>query len=94
VIVGKDYLSHEGFVEVIDQGKGMNREEIDRLGIPFFSTKKGGTGLGLSVSYSIIQAHHGRIEVDSTVRGGTKFRICLPDNEKLQAMKSRQDADT
>lgn len=94
VIVGKDYLSHEGYVEVIDQGDGMKREDIDRLGIPFFSTKKGGTGLGLSVSYSIIQAHQGRIEVDSTVKKGTKFRICLPDKEKLQAMKTRQDADT
>ncbi|KFE64929.1 PAS domain-containing sensor histidine kinase [Hyalangium minutum] len=74
---------HEGnevVVSISDTGKGMEPETRAKLFTPFFTTKPRGqgTGLGLSVSQSIISRHHGRIEVDSTLGQGTTFRVYLP----------------
>ena len=63
-----------------DTGVGISEEDMKRLFEPFFSTKRDGTGLGLSVSYGIIDAHQGSIDVDSTVGQGTTFSISLPLN--------------
>jgi len=70
----------EVWVEVEDTGKGIAPENLSRIFDPFFTTKPvgQGTGLGLSLSYSIIQKHHGRIEVSSEVGKGTVFRVWLP----------------
>jgi two-component system NtrC family sensor kinase len=65
-------------VEVEDTGCGIPRESMDKIFEPFFSTKKEGSGLGLAVSFGIIHNHQGRIEVDSEVAKGTRFRISLP----------------
>jgi signal transduction histidine kinase len=67
-------------VEVIDSGTGIPPEIIGRVFDPFFSTKKNGdgSGLGLSVSYGIIKAHGGGIEVSSEVGHGSVFRVVLP----------------
>ena len=67
-------------VEFRDNGCGINPENLKRIFDPFFTTKPIGigTGLGLSLSYSIIQKHHGRIEVESTLDIGTCFKIFLP----------------
>jgi signal transduction histidine kinase len=67
--------------EVIDDGAGIPRNEIARIFEPFYTTKPAGrgTGLGLSVCYSIIVQHGGRIEVDSAVGAGSTFRIVLPN---------------
>lgn len=67
-------------VEIEDTGSGIEPENLNKLFDPFFTTKPigQGTGLGLSVSYGIIQAHHGSIEVDSKVGEGTCFKIALP----------------
>ena len=61
-----------------DQGCGIPPERITRLGEPFYSTKEKGTGLGLMVSYRIIEAHHGHIHVESQVNQGTTIDILLP----------------
>ena len=60
---------------------GIPRNEIARIFEPFYTTKPAGrgTGLGLSVCYSIIAQHGGRIEVDSAVGAGSTFRILLPN---------------
>jgi two-component system NtrC family sensor kinase len=67
-------------VEVIDTGRGMDAETLDHVFEPFFTTKPAGsgTGLGLSVSYGIVQAHGGAITVESAPGLGTTFRITLP----------------
>ena len=65
-------------VEIEDTGCGIPDEHLDKIFEPFFSTKKEGTGLGLAVSYGIIQNHQGRIKVDSKKGVGSRFRITLP----------------
>jgi signal transduction histidine kinase/DNA-binding response OmpR family regulator len=61
-----------------DNGCGILPEDIDRIFDPFFSTKPNGTGLGLFVTYGIVQGHHGAIEVESKVNTGTTFTLRLP----------------
>lgn len=65
-------------IEVTDTGRGMSKEEMDHLFEPFYSTKKEGTGLGLWVSYQIIQNHGGEIAIKSKVGQGTSVIITLP----------------
>ena len=75
--------SHDGdavVVEISDTGSGMSEETLKRVFEPFFTTKPAGegTGLGLSVSYGIVEAHSGTISVESAAGRGTTFRIVLP----------------
>ena len=68
------------WVEVEDSGKGIAEENLSRIFDPFFTTKPigQGTGLGLSLSYGIVQKHGGQMEVRSVVGQGTTFRVWLP----------------
>lgn len=68
-------------VEITDDGEGISKENLDKIGDPFFTTKPPGvgTGLGLFITYSIIDEHDGKIEVNSIVKKGTKIRIELPN---------------
>ena len=67
-------------VEIADTGIGISEKNIDRIFDPFFTTKDAGrgTGLGLSVSYGIIEQHGGKIEVASSPGNGSIFKILLP----------------
>lgn len=67
-------------VDISDTGDGIPRENLNRIFDPFFTTKSigKGTGLGLAVTYGIIQEHGGRIFVDSDAGKGTRFRLKLP----------------
>ncbi|MBL8520818.1 MAG: hypothetical protein JNK75_09100 [Betaproteobacteria bacterium] len=67
-------------IEVSDNGKGIAPEHLPRIFDPFFTTKPvgEGTGLGLSIAYKIVNAHGGRIAVDSTPGCGTTFSVFLP----------------
>jgi signal transduction histidine kinase/CheY-like chemotaxis protein len=61
-----------------DTGIGIPPEMLDRIFDPFTTTKNTGSGLGLFVSYGIIEGHHGSIKVDSTPNKGTTFTVSLP----------------
>jgi two-component system sensor histidine kinase PilS (NtrC family) len=65
-------------IEVEDTGPGMPPDVQEKIFEPFFSTKDGGTGLGLATVHRIIGTHKGRIEVESQPGHGTTMRICLP----------------
>lgn len=69
-------------IRFIDQGQGIPPERVSRLGEPFYTTKEKGTGLGLMVSYKIIEAHCGNIEVHSEVGKGTTVDVILPLTNK------------
>jgi signal transduction histidine kinase len=68
----------EVYLHLIDTGKGMTSEVLSRMFRPFFSTKPGGTGLGLPTTRKIIEAHGGVLSVQSEVGKGTKFTLTLP----------------
>jgi PAS domain S-box-containing protein len=63
---------------VADTGPGIPAEEISRIFDPFFTTKRTGTGLGLSVTYGIIQEHGGTVDVQSRPGAGTTFILSFP----------------
>jgi two-component system NtrC family sensor kinase len=65
-----------------DTGQGMSPETVARLFEPFFTTKEQGSGLGLHISYTIIQSLNGKIEVSSAIGRGTIFTILLPLKRK------------
>jgi signal transduction histidine kinase len=76
----------EVWVEISDTGCGIPAEDLKRIFDPFFTTKPVGmgTGLGLSVSYGIIEEHRGRIEVSSQVGQGSTFRVTLPIHHLIE----------
>lgn len=65
-------------VSITDRGSGIPEDKIKRLGQPFYTTKERGTGLGLMVSYKIIEEHQGQVDVESEEGKGTTFHITLP----------------
>ncbi|MCE9634325.1 MAG: HAMP domain-containing protein [Planctomycetes bacterium] len=65
-------------ISVRDTGRGIAPEHRERLFEPFFTTRPDGTGLGLSVSYGIVQSHGGRIDVASEAGRGSTFAVALP----------------
>ncbi|MFD2611333.1 ATP-binding protein [Paenibacillus gansuensis] len=72
--------SKSGMVEILikDEGVGMTKEQVDRLGSPYYSLKESGTGLGLMVSYQIIRDMKGKVQVKSEIGKGTTVSIQLP----------------
>jgi signal transduction histidine kinase len=65
-------------IEVKDNGRGIAPEHLPNIFRPFYTTKGDGTGLGLSLARRIVEDHHGRIDVTSTLGKGTTFAVVLP----------------
>jgi two-component system sporulation sensor kinase B len=78
LLIEMKHFKNNAIITVRDTGIGMNEEQLERLGSPFFSTKDLGTGLGTMVVYSIVKAMRGEIYVDSEPGKGTSFTIFLP----------------
>lgn len=79
------------YVHIIieDSGHGISKECMSNIYDPFFTTKEEGSGLGLSVSYSIIKKHGGNIKVKSEIDKGTRFDLFLPaSGEAAKKMKN------
>ncbi|HJV46219.1 MAG TPA: ATP-binding protein [Bacillota bacterium] len=66
-----------------DTGVGMSKEQIQRLGTPYYTTKEKGTGLGMMVVFSIIKAMNGKINIQSQLGKGTRMCIHLPTEQKI-----------
>jgi signal transduction histidine kinase len=69
-------------IEVVDHGRGISEEALARVGTPFFTTRAGGTGLGVVISRGIAEQHGGRLELESVPGRGTRATISLPDRER------------
>lgn len=65
-------------VEIRDTGVGISKENLENIFNPFFTTRSGGTGLGLAVTRRILEEHDGKIEVESKPNKGSTFRLILP----------------
>jgi two-component system NtrC family sensor kinase len=70
-------------VHIIDHGCGISKENLERIFNPFFTTRRSGTGLGLSVSQGIISGIGGEIEVQSELDEGSTFSIYLREKATL-----------
>ncbi len=70
----------EAVIEVSDDGRGINEEDLARIFNPFFTTTQGGTGLGLPAVRRIARLHGGRVEVQSSLGEGSTFILHLPIN--------------
>ncbi|MGO4887989.1 PAS domain S-box protein [Anaerobacillus sp. MEB173] len=71
-------------IQIIDNGCGIPPDRLKRLGEPFYSSKEKGTGLGLMVSFKIIENHQGTIQISSEYGKGTTVNILLPQKQKVQ----------
>jgi PAS domain S-box-containing protein len=74
-------------ISIKDQGTGIPAEHLQKIFDPYFTTKQKGSGLGLSVTYSIIKNHDGYITVESELGVGTTFHIYLPSSQKRMSKK-------
>jgi two-component system sensor histidine kinase PilS (NtrC family) len=63
-----------------DNGEGIPKQNFDKIFLPFFTTKKEGSGLGLAQVHRIVELHEGWIKVESEVGHGARFVVCLPQS--------------
>jgi PAS domain S-box-containing protein len=70
------------FITIKDNGCGIERADLDKIFLPFFTKKSKGTGLGLAICSEMVNLHGGKIEVESEINKGTTFKITLPPNKK------------
>jgi len=73
-------------ISFADTGAGIAPHEVEKVFTPFHSTKEHGTGLGLAIVFKIVEAHRGRIEVESHVGRGTTFRIHFPVRQGVTSL--------
>jgi len=78
ISVSTDLVDEQVLIEISDNGAGMTKETLENMFNPFFTTKSGGTGLGMAVTQRIIEEHGGEIQVESEKGKGTTFRIFIP----------------
>lgn len=85
------HSNHYVVIEIRDTGCGMTKEQIQRLGTPYYSTKETGTGLGMMVVYNIIHSINGEIHVESEKTKGTCFSIKVPliKKEEISGLKQK-----
>jgi hypothetical protein len=75
-------------IAVTDNGPGIPPEHLDRIFRPFYTTKRGGTGLGLSLCRRIIVAHGGTLSAESELKKGSRFIIRIPLRQAAEEVKS------
>lgn len=79
ITLSAEYLTtHKTLLHISDNGNGIPADLLDKIFIPFFSTRKTGSGIGLSLCKQIMLLHKGNIQVKSVVNGGTVFSLVFP----------------
>jgi signal transduction histidine kinase len=78
LIVSADVAGSDAVIDVIDTGAGISTEAVDKIFQAYYSTKKGGTGLGLAMAQRIVQEHGGSLTVTSELGKGSDFKVKLP----------------
>ncbi|WP_449622348.1 ATP-binding protein, partial [Robertmurraya sp. Marseille-Q9965] len=78
LIISAYAVSEKVIIEIADNGEGMTKAQLSRIGTPFYSTKEKGTGIGLTISFQIIEQLKGKIDIKSEYGVGTTFIIELP----------------
>jgi len=73
-----DKLGDEVILKITDWGVGMDQKTIKNLFTPFFTTKEGGTGLGLATVKKIVETHRGKVQIKSELGKGTNVKISFP----------------
>lgn len=80
-------------IKIHDRGSGISEAVKSKIFDPFFSTKQTGSGLGLSIVYSVVQNHGGTLEVESDAGQGTTFTLLLPGSESCPVPSAREKKD-
>jgi CheY-like chemotaxis protein len=80
-------------ISIKDHGPGIKPELLPKIFEPYFTTKKGGSGLGLATVYSVVKKHEGLIKVDSKIGEGTTFEIFLRATDKPIATSQAKPID-
>jgi signal transduction histidine kinase len=75
-------------IEIKDTGVGIPEESLQHIFDPFFTSKDEGSGLGLAVSYKIVQEHGGFVTVESTVGTGTSFFVHVPVGQPVRSIQN------
>ena len=76
-----DTVEKDGIeIRVSDTGKGISKDDLAHIFDPYFTTKASGTGLGLAIAHNIIEAHNGKIKVESLLGHGTTVTVLLPNS--------------
>ena len=83
-------IEREPYLTIADNGCGIPPENRDKIFIPFFSTKKNGSGIGLSLSREIVKLHKGKIQIQSQVGEGSAFTVLFPALPVLSEQQDRQ----
>jgi two-component system, sensor histidine kinase FlrB len=78
LLISAHKTGDEVMLRIVDNGRGMSRELLGRIFEPFYTTRSNGTGLGLAVVQSVVQAHQGKVEVASVAGEGSCFTLRLP----------------
>ena len=78
VVVSTTESKSQYIIEITDNGKGIPAEDLQKVMDPFFTTRAGGTGLGLFVVQQIVHAHKGTLNIKSTVGEGTSVQLMFP----------------
>lgn len=84
LIIGTGCEPGKVFLYIQDEGGGISLEHIDKIFDPFYTTKEGNSGLGLAIGLSIVERHHGHIEIASSIGTGTTVRVVFPVLEQCK----------
>lgn len=93
IILDLEIEGHFAVLRVIDEGEGIAKERLHKLGEPFYTNKEKGTGLGLMISHRIIEGHRGAMVIESELGEGTVVTITLPLARQAELKENEVQAD-